>query len=257
MRYLNFTAESLSSSLSFRFQHLSSDDSRGKNQANDSPSEDCRYSSFTNATSSTKGVTATSNYPTSSSINRLYLNSFSQNSIPGIPRSDHRRTFATIGRVGSNGLLSPANNQNRNFTKHRLGSRKMLTNRLTHHASGNEARVSDTETMSHGSATYFNSHVRRTVSASGLASNSSLSSSQGKGHHRNGSYFSITNTSATVQPFMHYCMNSTQLSSDTSTKVTAQQSTVGLSVITGPAPISYKNFSRSSGNHSGDGSLSR
>lgn len=236
--------------------HQSKDASQSKHKTNDPISDDRRHPTLPN--SSNTGGVATSNYLGSNSISRLYPHSFSQSSVPGLGRSDHRRTFASIARAGSNGHLSPGNNQiNGNMNKHRLGSRKMLPNRTTFHVSEHDARFSDADATSHGSEANFNQHLRRTLSASGLSRNSSLASNQGKGHHRSGSNLFTTNTSTTIQPFMQHCMYSVQQSAGSSMKVTAHHSPLELSVISAPAPISYKTISKSThGTHSGADGIS-
>lgn len=239
----------------FYFQHQSKDASEGKHKTNDPSSDDHRYPSLPNGVSSSIGGSVTSNYLGSGSIGRLYPHSFALNSVPGFSRTDHRRTFASIGHAGSNGHLSPGNKQNGNTNKNRLSSRKMLPNRTTYHASENDARFSDTDATSRGSEASLNSKLRRTLSASGLARNSSQAS--GKSHHRSGNNLFITNTSTTIQPIVQHCMYSVQHSTGTSMKVTAHHSPLGLSVISGPAPISYKSISKSTGSHSLDGSSNR
>lgn len=230
--------------------HHSHQTSDTKNKTTDPPSDDRRYSSLPNGVSSNSGGSVASSY-----ISRLYPHTFSQSSsVPGLARTDHRRTFASIGRAGSSGHLSPGTNQNGNTNKHRLSTRKILGNRTTYHTSESDARFSDTDTTSHGSEYYFMPHLRRTLSASGLARKTSSSSSQGKGQNRSGSNLLIANPSTTIQPFVHHCMYSLQHSS---MKVTAHHSPLGLSVISGPAPISYKNLNKPTTNHNGNGSSNR
>ena len=174
-----------------------------------------------------------SSYLASSSIGRLYPHAFPQNT--GLSRADYRRTFATVGRADSNGHLSPGTHQNNNVNKHRYGTRKILTNRNVYHAPDYDTRFSDCETTS--LELHYNPHLRRTLSANGLACK--LQTNSGK--------IRTGNTSSVVPPGVISLQNT----STHEVKVTAHKSPLGLSVISGPAPISYKSIAKSGG-HSGN-----
>ena len=208
------------------FQHQSKDSSQTKLKSRES--DDRRYTSLPNGVMSNAG-SVVSNYLASCSIGRLYPHALPHN--PGLTRGDHRRTFASIGRTDSSGHLSPSANQNNNTSKHRYGSRKILVNRNAHHASDNDTRFSDSDTTCLES--HFNPHLRRTLSASGLACK--LQPNSGK--------VRAANTSSIAPPGMISLQNT----SSAGVKITAHKSPLGLSVISGPAPISYKSIPRNGG----------
>ena len=208
------------------FQHQSKDSSQSKLKSRDS--DDRRYTSLPNGVMLNTG-SVVSNYLASGSIGRLYPHALPLNS--GLTRGDHRRTFASIGRTDSSGHLSPSANQNNNANKHRYGSRKILANRNAYHASDNDTKFSDSDTTCLES--HFNPHLRRTLSASGLACK--LQPNSGK--------VRAGNTSSIVPPGMISLQNT----SSTGMKITAHKSPLGLSVISGPAPMSYKNMTRNAG----------
>lgn len=212
----------------FHHSHQSKDGSQTKSR----DSDDRRYHSLSNSVISNTG-SMVSNYLASTSIGRLYPHAFPQNS--SLARGDHRRTFATIGRNDSSGHLSPGTSQSNNVNKLRFGSRKILANRNTYHVSDSDTRFSDSDTTCLES--HFNPHLRRTLSASGLACK--LQPNSGK--VRTGS------TSSVIPPGIISLQNT----SSTGVKVTAHKSPLGLSVISGPAPISYKSITKAGG-HTGN-----
>jgi hypothetical protein len=214
------------------FQHQSKDGSQTKIKPRDL--DDRHYQSLPNSIISNTG-SVVSNYLASSSIGRIYPHAFPQN--PGLPRCDHRRTFASIGRTDSSGHLSPGMNQNNSANKHRFASRKILANRNTFHTSDNDTRFSDSDTTCLES--HFNPHLRRTLSATGLASK--LQPNSGKVRTGNAPSF--------IPPGQGII--SLQNTSNTGVKVTAHKSPLGLSVISGPAPISYKSITKAGG-HAGN-----
>jgi hypothetical protein len=212
-------------------QHQSRDGSQTRIKSRDS--DDRRYQTLPSNIISTNTGSVVSNYLASSSIGRLYPHAFPTNS--NLARGDHRRTFASIGRTDSSGNLSPGTNQSTNGNKHRFASRKMLANRNTYHASDNDTRFSDSDTTCLDS--HFNPHLRRTLSASGLACKLQPNSGMAR----------AGNTSSAIG----HGVIALQNTSSTGVKLTAHKSPLGLSVISGPAPITYKNITRAGG-HAGN-----
>ncbi|XP_028407105.1 tubulin polyglutamylase ttll6-like [Dendronephthya gigantea] len=210
--------------------HQSKDSSQSKVKTQES--DDRRYHSIQNNIISNPG-SVVSSYLASSSIGRLYPHAFPQHT--GLSRAEYRRTFATIGHNDSSGHLSPGTHQSNNGNKHRYGTRKILTNRNAYYASDNDTRFSDCDATSLES--HYNPHLRRTLSANGLACK--LQANSGK--------IRTGNTSSIVPPGVISLQNT----SSHGVKVTAHKSPLGLSVISGPAPISYKSLAKSGG-HSGN-----
>ena len=169
-------------------------------------------------------------YLVSNSVMRLNQRSYPTASY--FPRSENRRILSTTASNDVNaGNLSPSTCHANIFNKQRYSSRKLSTNRdLGHNIVDIDVRYDSNALRD----TYFNPNLRRILSAN------NLKIQQNSGYVRGGNviqsdFSSLHNTSSGAM------------------KVTTHKTPLELSVISGPAPISYKNTQKTGGHSSNSG----